>query len=71
LPIKNTYYIQSAYALPTLEKQQQEYRSLLKINDGFKKIVIVGDSFQPTYQTDSGILIMNIYNFLMDDHSID
>lgn len=66
----NRYYIQSAYALPTLEKQQQEYRSLLKINDGFKKIVIVGDSFQPTYQTDSGILIMNIYNFLMNEYSI-
>lgn len=26
---------------------------------------------QPTYQTDIGILIMNIYNFLMNEHSID
>lgn len=67
----NRYYIQSAYSLPTHEKQQQEFKSLLKINDGFKKIVIVGDSLQPTYQTESGILVMNVYNFLLDDHSID
>lgn len=47
------YYIQSAYALPTEEKKEQEFNSLLKIKDGFPKIVIVGTP-TPTYQTEDG-----------------
>ena len=35
------YYIQSAYALPTEEKREQEFKSLKKINDSFQKIVIL------------------------------
>ena len=35
------YYIQSAFAMPTLEKEAQESASLLLINDSFKKIIIV------------------------------
>ena len=34
------YYIQSAFAMPTLEKEAQESASLLLINDSFKKIII-------------------------------
>lgn len=37
------YYIQSAYALPTEEKQQQEVRPLRAVGDSFKKIVVVKD----------------------------
>ena len=36
-------YIQSAFHMPTPEKEQQERRPLLSINDHFRKIVIVGD----------------------------
>ncbi len=62
-------YIQSAYALPTEEKMKQEFNSLLRIKDSFKKIVIVGTP-TPTYQNDDGILIMNIYDFLMNPDSL-
>lgn len=63
------YYIQSAYALPTEEKKEQEFNSLLKIKDGFPKIVIVGTP-TPTYQTEDGITIMNVYDFLMNPNSL-
>lgn len=64
------YYIQSALEMPTEEKRQQEFNSLLRIDDGFKKIVIVG-GMSPTYQDDNGILILNIYDFLMNENSLD
>lgn len=63
------YYIQSAYALPIEEKKEQELNSLLKINDSFPKIVIVGTP-TPTYQTEEGITIMNVYDFLMNTNSL-
>ena len=37
------YYIQSAYSLPSAEKAEQEKKSLLNIDDSFKKIIIVKD----------------------------
>ena len=64
------YYIQSALEMPTEGKRQQEFNSLLRIDDGFKKIVIVG-GMSPTYQDDNGILILNIYDFLMNENSLD
>lgn len=63
------YYIQSALEIATEEKRQQELNSLLRIDDGFKKIVIVG-GISPTYQDDKGILYLNIYDFLMNDNSL-
>lgn len=62
-------YIQSAYALPTEDKMKQEFNSLLRIKDSFKKIVIVGMP-TPTYQNEEGILTMNIYDFLMNPDSL-
>jgi predicted AAA+ superfamily ATPase len=64
------YYIQSALEMPTEEKRKQEFNSLLQINDNFKKIVIVG-GMAPTYIDDKGILILNIFDFLLDDNSLD
>lgn len=63
------YYIQSAYAMPTQEKMEQELTPLLKINDNFMKYVIVGTP-TPTYQNDDGVVIMNIYDFLMNEDSL-
>lgn len=57
-------YIQSAYALLTPEKQAQELYSLRNIGDNFRKILIVG-GMQPTYQNTDGILLLNIYDFLL------
>lgn len=62
-------YIQSAFALPTEEKQEQEFNSLRQIKDSFQKIVIVG-GLQPTYRNDEGILILNVYDFLMKENII-
>lgn len=62
-------YIQSAYALPTEDKMKQEFNSLLRIKDSFKKIVIVGTP-TPTYQNEEGILTINIYDFLMNPDSL-
>jgi predicted AAA+ superfamily ATPase len=63
------YYIQSALALPTQEKIDQEFNSLLRINDSFQKMVIVG-GLAPTYQNDNGIIVMNIFDFLMNEDSL-
>lgn len=62
-------YIQSAFALPTQEKQEQEFNSLKHIGDNFQKVVIVGGT-QPTYRNDDGILILNIFDFLLDKVAI-
>jgi len=64
------YYIQSAYLPGTAEKTQQAVRSLLRIRDHFKKIVITSDTPAPFY-TEDGILMMSVYDFLRDSRSLD
>lgn len=59
-------YIQSALALPTQEKIDQEINSLRRIDDGFEKIVIVGDSLI-TNRDNNGILFMSIYDFMLKE----
>ena len=56
-------YLQSALALPTQEKIDQETNSLRRIGDGFQKIVVTGDH-SLTSHDDHGILFINIYDFL-------
>ena len=64
------YYIQSAFAMPTMEKEQQEQRSLMGVNDSFKKIIIVGGPTM-THYNENGILIMGIHDFLLKKASLD
>lgn len=64
------YYVQSAFALPTPEKQEQEQRSLLRIDDAFKKIIVTKDGIGPHYN-ENGILMMNVYDFLLNPESLD
>ena len=64
------YYIQSAFSIPDSEKMQQESNSLQRIDDSFKKIIVVKDIMKPRY-TDDGILVMNVYDFLLDKDSLD
>lgn len=64
------YYIQSAYMLATVEKTAQEIRPFLKIQDSFKKIVITSDTPKPFYN-DEGILMMNVYDFLLNADSLE
>ena len=64
------YYIQSAFYIPDEEKMQQESNSLLNINDSFKKIIIVKDCPAP-YYTEDGILVISVYDFLLNKNSLD
>lgn len=61
----NRYYIQSAYSIPDAEKYEQEIRPFRKIDDSFRKIVVTGDMV-PLHYDEHGILIINIYDFLLD-----
>ena len=64
------YYIQSAYALPTEEKREQELASLKKIDDSFRKIVIVGDDIA-TYMDENGYIFMGLFQFLKNEKVIE
>ncbi|MBR4782906.1 MAG: ATP-binding protein, partial [Bacteroidaceae bacterium] len=58
------YYIQSAFALDTEEKKEKELKSLLKIDDSFRKIVIVGNDIAE-YTDDKGIRYIGLFQFLL------
>lgn len=59
------YYIQVAYTIDKEEKLNQEQKSLLHINDAFKKIIIIKDSIKPHYNN-HGIYIIGLYDFLLN-----
>ena len=58
-------YIQSAYSMPDEEKQKQEIRPFKNIDDSFKKIIVTKDIVLPYYDK-NGVLIVSIYDFLLD-----
>jgi predicted AAA+ superfamily ATPase len=62
-------YIQSAYALPSKEKIEQEQDSLLQVSDGFRKIIIAGDHYSTGYN-ENGILVVGLYDFLLEKVNI-
>lgn len=64
------YYIQSALQIPNVEKEQQEKASLLKVNDSFKKIVVVKDVIH-VQRDEKGITTMSIYDFLRKENSLE
>ncbi|MCM1337403.1 MAG: ATP-binding protein [Candidatus Amulumruptor caecigallinarius] len=64
------YYIQSAYRMPDEEKLKQEEASLVNIDDSFKKIIIVGEDI-PILRNEAGIMTIGIYDFLLNDNSLD
>ncbi len=64
------YYIQSALSIPDREKEIQESRSLININDSFKKIIVVKDHIMPR-RNEEGILTIGLYDFLLKEDSLD
>jgi predicted AAA+ superfamily ATPase len=58
-------YVQSAYALPDKEKVEQEQASLMQINDGFGKVIVVADRYLSGYNED-GIRILSLKDFLLE-----
>ena len=59
------YYIQSALEIANAKKENQEKKSLLKINDSFKKIIIVREDIMPK-QDDTGIITIGLKDFLLN-----
>lgn len=66
----NRYYIQSAYSIPDATKMAQEQESLNKINDSFKKVIVVQDNIEP-YHNEKGYLVINILDFLLNPNSLE
>ena len=64
------YYIQSAFLISDREKYEQEQAPLVKIPDSFKKIVVVGNN-SPIWRNEKGITFMGIYDFLLNENSLD
>lgn len=58
-------YIQSAFAIPSQEKREQETNSLRRIDDSYKKIVVVRDRIKP-WSDENGIYFIGIEDFLLD-----
>jgi predicted AAA+ superfamily ATPase len=63
-------YIQSAYEIKDVKKELQERKSLMNIDDSFKKIIILGDVSKPRMD-ENGIITMGIYHFLLNEDSLD
>ena len=64
------YYIQSAFAINSEEKKEQERSSLKCIDDSFKKIIIVKDNIVPRYD-EYGIYYIGIRDFLLNDNLLE
>lgn len=66
---KIRHYIQSAYMMDD-EKRTVEIRPFLKVNDSFKKFIIINGTSRPRID-DNGIITMGIIDFLKDDESLE
>lgn len=64
------FYIQSAFALPDEDKKEQEISSLKKIDDSFRKIIIVGYDIA-TYIDDNGFIFMSLRQFLNNNKIVE
>ena len=64
------YYIQSAFSVDDEAKRIQETNSLNRVEDSFRKIVVVKDEIIPWYD-EKGILYIGIEEFLLDEKAID
>ena len=64
------FYIQSAYEMATQDKLKQEKRSLVKIDDSFRKIIVVKDNISARID-DDGIVTVGLLDFLLKDLNFD
>ena len=62
-------YIQSALNIDDVEKKEQEEKSLIKIDDNFRKIIIVKSNIKK-WKDEKGILILGLKEFLTCPESI-
>ena len=59
------YYIQSAFSMPDDAKREQKCASLKRIDDSFKKIIIVRDDIRP-YHDNNGFYLVGLMDFLLE-----
>jgi len=64
------YYIQSALSVSDEEKRKQETNSLYRIDDSFKKIIVVKDDIIP-WHDEKGVLYVGVEQFLLDEAAMD
>lgn len=63
------YYIQSALNIDSIKKRNQEERPLIKIDDSFRKIIIVKNNIKK-WKDDNGVLFLGLKEFLLNPDSI-
>lgn len=64
------YYIQSAFRMDTDQKIQQERASLLRVDDSFKKIIVLGEE-TPILRDEAGITTIGIFDFLLKENALE
>ena len=64
------YYLQSAFALESPTKEEQEKRPFKRLGDSFRKIILVRDSIK-IRRDEFGIVTMGLLDFLLDPNSLD
>ena len=64
------YYIQSALNVSDPIKMDSELRPLKNTNDFFKKIIVSKTSQKP-WHDDDGILLLGLYEFLLNENALD
>ena len=64
------YYIQSAFAIPDVQKHLQEKRPLLATKDSFKKIIVVQNNTRLS-RDEHGVVTMSLKDFLLNPASLD
>lgn len=62
---QDKYYIQSAYRISDEVKREQELQSLKRIDDSFRKIVIVYEDIA-SWTNEDGILFIGLFEFLQN-----
>ncbi len=67
--IPEKVYIQSALTLSSIEKKNQELRSLLAVHDNFRKIVVVANGLVSGIN-DDGVQIKTLFDFLLNPDSL-
>lgn len=64
------YYIQSAFEMSSPEKITQEKKSLNRLNDSFKKFIIIKDDIKTSID-ENGLITMGIFDFLLNEDSLE
>lgn len=64
------YYIQSAFAMNEPDKEAQEKRPFMRVNDSFKKIILVRENIK-VRRDEYGIVTMGVLDFLLQPNSLE